>query len=150
MDEQTRTRAAELREILTRANRLYHEQDAPEMPDAEYDRLFHELVALEVAYPELVTPDSPTQHVGATTGGSLGDVEADLSKRLVGIRGIHLIGPTVAELWRRFSRIPKRPQRLPTPLALCRSFPFLNRHLKNIPTNTLTAKIPHGIRGPLK
>ncbi len=75
MDEQTRTRAAELREILTRANRLYHEQDAPEMPDAEYDRLFRELTELEAAHPELVTPDSPTQRVGAPSGGPLGDVE---------------------------------------------------------------------------
>ncbi len=68
-------RAAELRELLTRANRLYHEQDAPEMPDAEYDRLFRELVELEAAHPELVTPDSPTQRVGAPAGGPLGDVE---------------------------------------------------------------------------
>ena len=68
-------RAAELRELLTRANRLYHEQDAPEMPDAEYDRLFRELVELEAAHPGLVTPDSPTQRVGAPAGGPLGDVE---------------------------------------------------------------------------
>ena len=75
MDEQTRARAAELRETLTRANRLYHEQDAPEMPDAEYDRLFRELTELEAAHPELVTPDSPTQRVGAPADGPLGDVE---------------------------------------------------------------------------
>ncbi len=75
MDEQTQARAAELREILTRANRLYHEQDAPEMPDAEYDRLFRELVELEATHPELVTPDSPTQRVGAPSAGPLGDVE---------------------------------------------------------------------------
>ncbi|MEX1335971.1 MAG: NAD-dependent DNA ligase LigA [Candidatus Limnocylindrales bacterium] len=75
MDSQTQARAAELREILTRANALYHEQDAPEMPDAEYDRLFRELIELEVAHPELVTPDSPTQRVGAPAGGPLGDVE---------------------------------------------------------------------------
>jgi DNA ligase (NAD+) len=75
MDEQTQSRAAELREILIRANRLYHEQDAPEMPDAEYDRLFRELTELEAAHPELATPDSPTQRVGAPAGGSLGDVE---------------------------------------------------------------------------
>ncbi len=75
MDEQTGARVAELREVLTRANRLYHEQDAPEMPDAEYDRLFRELVELEAAHPELVTPDSPTQRVGAPAAGSLGDVE---------------------------------------------------------------------------
>ena len=75
MDEQTRARAAELREILTRANRLYHEQDAPEMTDAEYDRLFRELVELETAHPELATSDSPTQRVGAAAAGPLSDVE---------------------------------------------------------------------------
>ena len=75
MDEQTRERAAELCETLTRANRLYHEQDAPEMTDAEYDRLFRELVELEAAHPELVTADSPTERVGAPAGGPLGDVE---------------------------------------------------------------------------
>ncbi len=75
MDEQTRARAAELHEVLTRANRLYHEQDAPELTDAEYDRLFRELAELEAAHPELVRPDSPTQRVGAPTAGPLGDVE---------------------------------------------------------------------------
>ena len=75
MDEQTRVRAAELRETLTRANRLYHEQDAPEMPDAEYDRLFRELTELEAAHPELITADSPTQRVGAPAGAVLDDVE---------------------------------------------------------------------------
>ena len=45
------------------------------MPDAEYDRLFRELVELEAAHPGLVTPDSPTQRVGAPAGGPLGDVE---------------------------------------------------------------------------
>jgi DNA ligase (NAD+) len=74
MDQEI-ARAAALREILTRANRLYHEQDAPEMTDAEYDRLFRELVELEAAHPELVTPDSPTQRVGAPSGSALGDVE---------------------------------------------------------------------------
>ncbi len=75
MDTHPEARAVELRELLTRANRLYHEQDAPEMPDADYDRLFRELVQLEAAYPQLVTPDSPTQRVGAPADGPLGDVE---------------------------------------------------------------------------
>ncbi len=75
MDEHTRVRAEELRETLLRANRLYYEEDAPELADAEYDRLLRELVELEGAHPELVTPDSPTQRVGAPLGGPLGDVE---------------------------------------------------------------------------
>ncbi len=58
-------RAAELRELLTRASVAYHVEDEPIMSDAEYDRLYDELVALEEADPSLVTPDSPTQRVGA-------------------------------------------------------------------------------------
>jgi DNA ligase (NAD+) len=69
------TRAAELREILERANRLYHEADAPELTDAEYDRLYRVLADLEAAHPELATPDSPTQRVGARASGPLADVE---------------------------------------------------------------------------
>ncbi len=57
-------RAAELRIELARHNRAYYEDDAPLIPDAEYDRLFHELVALEADFPELQRPDSPTQRVG--------------------------------------------------------------------------------------
>jgi DNA ligase (NAD+) len=57
-------RHAELAEQVRRANRLYYEDDAPEIADAEYDALFRELVALETAFPALVTPDSPTQRVG--------------------------------------------------------------------------------------
>lgn len=56
---------AKLREEVTRHNYLYHTQDAPEVSDAEFDRLFHELKALEEEYPELVTDDSPTQRVGS-------------------------------------------------------------------------------------
>jgi DNA ligase (NAD+) len=57
-------RVAGLREQIARHDRLYYEMDAPEIPDAEYDRLFRELQALEAEYPELLTPDSPTQRVG--------------------------------------------------------------------------------------
>ena len=53
----------------SRANRLYHEEDAPELTDAEYDQLFRRLVALEAAFPALITPDSPTQKVGGTPAG---------------------------------------------------------------------------------
>jgi DNA ligase (NAD+) len=58
-------RAAELREVLTRALVAYHVEDDPIMPDAEYDRLYDELVELERDHPELITPDSPTRRVGA-------------------------------------------------------------------------------------
>jgi len=57
-------RAQALREQLHHHAHAYYTLDAPEIPDAEYDRLFRELQALESAHPELLTPDSPTQRVG--------------------------------------------------------------------------------------
>ena len=57
-------RAAQLREQLHHHAHLYYTMDAPQVPDAEYDRLFRELQSLEVAHPELLSPDSPTQRVG--------------------------------------------------------------------------------------
>jgi DNA ligase (NAD+) len=57
-------KARKLRETLERHNRLYYVEDAPEITDAEYDRLFRELQALEEAHPELASPESPTQRVG--------------------------------------------------------------------------------------
>ncbi len=56
--------AAALRSTLERYNHAYYVQDAPLVPDAEYDRLFQALQALEAQYPELCTADSPTQRVG--------------------------------------------------------------------------------------
>jgi DNA ligase (NAD+) len=57
-------RAAELREQVAYHSRRYHTLDDPEIGDDVYDALFNELKALEAEYPELVTPDSPTQRVG--------------------------------------------------------------------------------------
>ncbi len=57
-------RAAELRRLIEDANHRYYVLDAPTIPDAEYDRLFRELQALEAEHPELATPDSPTKRVG--------------------------------------------------------------------------------------
>ena len=57
-------RAQVLREQLDAHNHSYYVLDAPTVPDAEYDRLFRELQALEAQYPELVTADTPTQRVG--------------------------------------------------------------------------------------
>ena len=62
-------RHAALAEAIRRANRLYYEDDAPELADAEYDALFRELVAIEAAWPALVAPDSPTQRVGGAPAG---------------------------------------------------------------------------------
>ena len=58
-------RAAELRALIDEANYRYYVLDAPTLPDSEYDRLLRELQDLEAAHPELATPDSPTQRVGA-------------------------------------------------------------------------------------
>ena len=60
-----RKQVEELRAELARHEYLYHVRDEPEISDAEYDALYRTLVELEDAYPELVTPDSPTQRVGS-------------------------------------------------------------------------------------
>ena len=63
-------RAAELRRLLNEHAHAYYVLDAPTIPDAEYDKLFQELQAIEAAHPELLTPDSPTQRViGAVLEG---------------------------------------------------------------------------------
>ncbi len=58
-------RARVLRDLVNYHNYRYYVLDSPEIPDKEYDRLFRELQELEAAHPELLTPDSPTQRVGA-------------------------------------------------------------------------------------
>jgi len=69
-----RLRLDELVPLIRRANELYYVADAPELSDAEYDRLMRELNAIETAFPALVTPDSPTQHVGAAPSSTFGEV----------------------------------------------------------------------------
>jgi DNA ligase (NAD+) len=71
-------RAAELREEISKHARLYYVEDRPEITDAEYDALLRELIALEEAHPELVTPDSPTQRVGGTPVSSLPSVRHEI------------------------------------------------------------------------
>jgi DNA ligase (NAD+) len=71
---QARERAARLRREIERHNYLYYVLDAPQISDAEFDALFRELEALEARYPELRTPDSPTQRVGAAVQGELAPV----------------------------------------------------------------------------
>jgi DNA ligase (NAD+) len=58
-------RIAQLRQQLQLAGHHYHVLDEPLIPDAEYDRLFRELQSLEAEHPQWITPDSPTQRVGA-------------------------------------------------------------------------------------
>jgi DNA ligase (NAD+) len=63
---EARPRAAELRRVIAHHDHRYYVLDAPEVGDAEYDRLMKELLALEQKFPELVSPDSPTQRVSGT------------------------------------------------------------------------------------
>ena len=72
--QRERRRAEQLRREIERHNELYHAQDAPEISDAEYDRLFRELVELEERHPELRTADSPTGRVGAKAARGFGEV----------------------------------------------------------------------------
>ena len=72
--EQARKRAEELRVIIEKNNRLYYDQDAPELEDFEYDALNRELKQIEAEYPELVTASSPTQHVGGTASSKFSKV----------------------------------------------------------------------------
>ena len=67
-------RLAELAAAISRHNRLYHDADAPEVSDAEYDALVRENAALEAAHPELVRADSPSRQVGAPASSALAKV----------------------------------------------------------------------------
>ena len=71
----SRKRAAELRKVLEHHNHRYYVLDDPEISDPEYDDLLRELIALEEKNPELRTPDSPTQRVGAKPLEKFGQVE---------------------------------------------------------------------------
>ncbi|MGH2358724.1 MAG: NAD-dependent DNA ligase LigA [Candidatus Limnocylindria bacterium] len=71
-------RAAELRAAIDEANYRYYVLDQPEMEDQAYDRLLRELQELEEANPELATPDSPTQRVGATPSDAFAPARHDV------------------------------------------------------------------------
>ena len=68
-------RAEALREELRRHSHLYYVESRPEIDDSEYDRLYAELLALEAAHPDLVTPDSPSQRVGSEPRSELPTAE---------------------------------------------------------------------------
>jgi DNA ligase (NAD+) len=70
----TRTRAADLRRQIEQHNYRYYVLDDPEVSDAQYDRLLRELQEIEARFPDLVTPDSPTQRVGVTPVSEFGEV----------------------------------------------------------------------------
>ena len=72
---QAAQRATELRHEIEQHNVRYYVQDAPKISDADYDALMRELVKLETEHPELVTPESPTQRVGAAPLAAFGSVQ---------------------------------------------------------------------------
>ncbi len=73
--EEIKQKVEKLRADINRANYRYYSLDNPEISDAEYDRLMRELQKLEADYPQFLTPDSPTQRVGATPLEAFGIVE---------------------------------------------------------------------------
>jgi DNA ligase (NAD+) len=96
------TRAAELRSAIEHHNYLYHVLDAPEISDAEYDRLFDELVRLEEEHPELRDPSSPTQRVGAPPAEGFRKVEHLVSMgSLEKVTGEDGLGKWAADLRKR-------------------------------------------------
>jgi DNA ligase (NAD+) len=84
------SRIAELREILHEANYRYHVLDDPSIADIEYDTALRELIALEAANPELVTPDSPTQRIGAPVATAFAPV--DHLERMFSLDNVESLG----------------------------------------------------------
>lgn len=69
---------ARLRKQINHHNHIYHTMDSPEIPDAEFDRLFRELKKLEEEHPELITQDSPTQRVGSAPLSAFSQVQHEM------------------------------------------------------------------------
>lgn len=76
--EQAAKEIADLRRQLNHHNSLYHQFSAPEIPDVDYDKLFDRLIELEDEYPQLLTPDSPTQRVGDKPLSGFAQVKHDV------------------------------------------------------------------------
>jgi len=74
MRRDAEARVAQLRTQIAHHDERYYVHDDPEIPDAEYDKLMNELRALESEYPDLITPESPTQHVSGTPSEGFGEV----------------------------------------------------------------------------
>ena len=69
-----RDRIAELRDLIRKHDYLYYVKEQPSVPDAEYDGLMRELRRLEIQFPDLVTPDSPTQRVAGAPAEGFSEV----------------------------------------------------------------------------
>jgi DNA ligase (NAD+) len=105
----SQARLLELRHLLTRAAHAYYVLDAPEMEDPVYDRLYQELLALETAHPELISPDSPTQRVG----GSPAEGFTSVAHRIGLLSLDNAFSTDDLEAW--FSRLLKALDRAPEP-----------------------------------
>ena len=90
-------RAGVVRADLNRANYLYYVEQATVISDAEYDRLFKELLAIELQFPDLVTADSPTQRVGAPPSGEFAEVVHTLPMLSLS----NVVNREELEAWRR-------------------------------------------------
>ncbi len=101
-----RERAKQLRAEIERHNTAYYVLDAPLIPDAEFDRLFAQLQALEAQYPELATADSPTLRVGGAPRSDLPSVRRVLN--LAATRGDGMVGEDVTPNVRTIHSIPLR------------------------------------------
>ncbi len=79
-DKATRERYEKLKQTVNYHRHLYYAKEQPEIADSAYDELEQELVRIEEAHPELITPDSPTQRVGGTLASSFKKVRHDISQ----------------------------------------------------------------------
>ena len=102
-----------LRQDLRRYEYEYHVLDNPTIPDAEYDRLFHQLKALEAAHPELITADSPTQRVGAKPLSGFAQIRHEIP--MLSLDNAF----SDEEFYAFVKRIEDRLIRLPDPLTFC-------------------------------
>lgn len=102
-----------LRHDLRRYEYEYHVLDNPTIPDAEYDRLFHQLKALEAAHPELITADSPTQRVGAKPLSGFAQIRHEIP--MLSLDNAF----SDEEFYAFVKRIEDRLIRLPDPLTFC-------------------------------
>ena len=102
-----------LRQDLRRYEYEYHVLDNPTIPDAEYDRLFHQLKSLEVAHPELITADSPTQRVGAKPLSGFAQIRHEIP--MLSLDNAF----SDEEFYAFVKRIEDRLIRLPEPLTFC-------------------------------
>lgn len=102
-----------LRQDLRRYEYEYHVLDNPTIPDAEYDRLFHQLKALEAAHPELITADSPTQRVGAKPLSGFAQIRHEIP--MLSLDNAF----SDEEFYAFIKRIEDRLIRLPEPLTFC-------------------------------